>query len=231
MSHSRPAPLYSRARLGGNGRFYVALGLALAVHAGLFVLPIQKQQARLAKAHGLLSVRLATLSAEDGPGHHFPVESETQPPVQSDRSVPPIPAPPSADTEALSAEPKTRPARVDAVDTERVKRSILASQFLPAEQKSPEGFSLQAPENATELRPDFYLPHRASMYEVMMPPLPELPFAHEPGFVQFSYTAPGFLGELQYFFDVITPEFEFKTKHGTRVKCALILVIAGCVWD
>ena len=60
-------------------------------------------------------------------------------------------------------------------------------------------------------------------------PLPDLPFAYTHGLVNFAYE-PGVKGDLQRFWDVITPEFGWRTKYGTEVKCILILVVAGCAW-
>ena len=213
-----------------NRRFYAALGVALAVHAALMLLPFQKQQAHPAKAAGLLKVHLAALPAKAARAEELhldpkPLAAAQAPPA----AIEPMPPAPRAAVPPVASKPE--PNRVEGPEPERLRHSILASQFLGGRQEDNASFSLAPRQKNPEVQTEFHLPHRASMYEVMMPPLPDLPFAHQPGFVEFSYTAPGFLGELQYFFDVITPEFEFKTKHGTRVKCALILVIAGCAWD
>lgn len=111
----------------------------------------------------------------------------------------------------------------------RLARTILASQFIPPEPQASLFFDppIGRPDpNAFEA---FHFPERMSMYEMLDKPLPELPFAFEPGLIQFSYE-PGFRGEMQRFWDVITPEFGFKTKNGTKVECVLLLVIVGCGW-
>jgi hypothetical protein len=60
-------------------------------------------------------------------------------------------------------------------------------------------------------------------------PLPDVPFAYTPDLVYFAYE-PGVKGDLQRFWDIITPEFGWRTKYGTEVKCGLLLVIIACGW-
>jgi len=60
-------------------------------------------------------------------------------------------------------------------------------------------------------------------------PLPDMPFAYTPGLVNFDYD-PGVKGDLQRFWDVITPEFGWRTNNGTEFKCVWVLVIAACGW-
>ena len=58
----------------------------------------------------------------------------------------------------------------------------------------------------------------------------QLPFGNGPRFVVASYD-PGVIGDVQRFFDAVTLEKEWVTKNGTRVKCACVLILAGCGWD
>ena len=60
-------------------------------------------------------------------------------------------------------------------------------------------------------------------------PMPDLPFAYTRGLVKFAYD-PGLKGDLQRFWDVITPEFGWRTKNGTEFRCIWVLIIGGCGW-
>ena len=75
----------------------------------------------------------------------------------------------------------------------------------------------------------FQFPEQENMITMLNQPMPELPFAYKAGLVNFAYD-PGIKGDLQRFWDVITPEFGWRTKHGTEVRCIWILVIGGCGW-
>jgi len=67
------------------------------------------------------------------------------------------------------------------------------------------------------------------MIDMLDQPMPDVPFAYTPGLIYFAYD-PGLKGDIQRFWDVITPEFGWRTKYGTEVRCKLILVIVGCGW-
>ena len=67
------------------------------------------------------------------------------------------------------------------------------------------------------------------MLTMLNRPMQDLPFEYTPGLVHFAYV-PGVRGDLQRFWDVITPEFGWRTNNGTEVRCKLLLVVIGCGW-
>jgi hypothetical protein len=67
------------------------------------------------------------------------------------------------------------------------------------------------------------------MIAMLDQPMQKVPFAYTPGLVKFAY-APGVKGDLQRFWDVITPEFGWRTKNGTEFRCVWVLIIGGCGW-
>lgn len=76
---------------------------------------------------------------------------------------------------------------------------------------------------------EFHYPARGNMMSMLDQSMPDLPFAYQEGLIHFAYD-PGVKGDLQRFWDVITPEFGWRTKYGTEVRCIWVLVIAACGW-
>ena len=76
----------------------------------------------------------------------------------------------------------------------------------------------------------FHFRDRPNLDSALNPTSDQLPFANGPRFVVASYS-PGIIGDVQRFFDAATLEKEWVTKYGTRVKCAWVLIVAGCGWD
>lgn len=48
--------------------------------------------------------------------------------------------------------------------------------------------------------------------------------------LQMQFYSAGFMGNIERFFDKVTFEKTFTTKYGTKIKCALIGVVALCGW-
>jgi hypothetical protein len=107
--------------------------------------------------------------------------------------------------------------------------TILARQFITEESASDRLFGRPLVQDSGELQKDFHYPLRPDLLEMLDQPVPDLPFAYTPGLVYFAYD-PGVKGDLQRFWDVITPEFGWRTRYGTEFKCVLVLVIVGCGW-
>jgi len=107
--------------------------------------------------------------------------------------------------------------------------TILARQYITEESAVDRLFGKPLARETSDYQKEFHYPLRKDLIEMLDQPLPNLPFEYTPGLVYFAYE-PGLKGELQRFWDVITPEFGWRTKYGTEVKCALILIIPGCVW-
>jgi hypothetical protein len=114
-------------------------------------------------------------------------------------------------------------------EKKQLKNTILARQFFTEESAVEQLFGKPLPQHNTEIRKEFHYPLRPDLIAMLDQPLPEMPFAYTPDLVYFAY-APGVKGDFQRFWDVITPEFGWRTKYGTEVKCIMVLVIIGCGW-
>ena len=114
-------------------------------------------------------------------------------------------------------------------EKKQLKNTILVRQFFTEESAVDQLFGKPLPQHNTEIRKDFHYPLRPDLIAMLDQPLPEVPFAYTPDLVYFAYD-PGVKGDFQRFWDVITPEFGWRTKYGTEVKCIMVLVIIGCGW-
>ncbi len=221
--------------------WWPALAGALVFHLLVLLLPWSGQGPVSKPGMTGIDVELTTLSpAEPLPQTEVteaflpPTDSQSESPavdktLQSITATgvePTAPVTPSA--EQIKVLSTTRENEDEPVDRQRM-NAILARQFISEGPVAGRLFG-RAIESENDAAPvDFQLPQRASLIEQLRRPLPDLPFAYTPGLVHFAY-APGIKGDLQRFWDVITPEFGWKTNNGTEVKCILILVIAGCAW-
>ena len=107
--------------------------------------------------------------------------------------------------------------------------TILARQFITEESATDQLFGKPLQQPGTELYKEFHYPLRPDLLTMLDKPIPDVPFDYTPGLVYFAYD-PGVKGDLQRFWDVITPEFGWRTKYGTEVRCVLVLVLVGCGW-
>ncbi len=115
------------------------------------------------------------------------------------------------------------------IERRQLTNTILARQFFTEESAVDQLFGKPLPQHNTEIQKEFHYPLRQNMISMLDQPMPEVPFGYTPDLVYFAYE-PGVKGDLQRFWDVITPEFGWRTKYGTEVKCILLLVIVGCGW-
>ncbi|MDX2416539.1 MAG: hypothetical protein QNK19_03665 [Xanthomonadales bacterium] len=115
------------------------------------------------------------------------------------------------------------------IERRQLANTVLARQFFTEESALDQLFGKPLPQYNTEIQKEFHYPLRENMISMLDQPLPEVPFAYAPDLVYFAYE-PGVKGDLQRFWDVITPEFGWRTKYGTEVRCVLVLVIIGCGW-
>ena len=122
------------------------------------------------------------------------------------------------DLETMSEQQKTR-----------LTNAILTQQFISEESAADKLFGRSPEQHGFELQKEFHYPVRQDMMAMLDKPMSELPFKYTPGLVRFAYD-PGVKGDLQRFWDVITPEFGWRTKNGTEFKCIWVLVFAGCGW-
>lgn len=111
----------------------------------------------------------------------------------------------------------------------RLTNAVLARQFITEESAVDKLFDRPPEQHSSELQKGFHYPVRQDLITLLNQPMSELPFKYTPGLIRFAYD-PGVKGDLQRFWDVITPEFGWRTKNGTEFKCIWVLVIAGCGW-
>jgi hypothetical protein len=231
-------------RTGRKAGIWLALCCALALHAIFLLLPIARQMPPDDKLLSVIELQLTSFS---------PRSSALLEPLAKSEALPPEPEPvllseqavtaPENETEvsplvAESAPVKTSPVArnlrpdLDSMsepENKQLKNTILARQFFTGESAVDQLFGKPLPQYNTEIRKEFHYPLRPDLIAMLDQPLPEVPFAYTPDLVYFAYD-PGVKGDFQRFWDVITPEFGWRTKYGTEVKCIMLLVIIGCGW-
>jgi hypothetical protein len=219
-----------RDKTGSGTSFWLALAAALGLHAIFLLLPMTKQATTPETSHARIELQLTKYSPPEP-------------------AVEPAPEPPEPNTEAEGVVAKAMPHQTEAAlpapaqvavpkeeiatrveaRRDRVTQSILAARFFRQEPEADKLFGrpLKLPDTATYNR--FQQPVGENMMTLLDRPLPDLPFAYTPGVVKFAYD-PGIRGDLQRFWDVITPEFGWRTDNGTEVRCIWVLVVVGCGW-
>jgi hypothetical protein len=235
-------------RTGESAGIWLAFFLAAGLHAIMLLLPVFEKDP-LAPVH-LTPVRIELTTVQPPPSVVTEPEPETEatPPEPVSEPLPEIlPEPPEnpPQRQAETEPPKPLPEpTVTELPTRRLQRdldgmseleknvltsTILARQFITEESAVDRLFGKPLVQEGNDLQKDFHYPLRPDLIEMLDRPLPDLPFAYTPDLVYFAYD-PGVKGDLQRFWDVITPEFGWRTKYGTEVKCGLILIIIGCAW-
>jgi len=219
-----------RDRTGSGTSFWLALLAALGLHTIILLLPIAMQTPAPDSSIDLVELQLTTYS----PPAPFadPVPEPPEPVAEAEELIaevatPEIQAAPPAPTQV----PVQKEEDATAIEPQRnrVTQSILAARFFTQESEADKLFGkpLVLPDTAAYNR--FQQPIGQDMITMLDQPLPDLPFAYTPGLVRFAYD-PGVKGDLQRFWDVITPEFGWKTDSGFEVRCIWVLVIVGCGW-
>jgi len=214
-----------QARTGGRTGIWLALAVALALHTIFLFLPIDRQVSDNGKTYSHIEVQLrAPLPQEPAPQ-----------PIQEPEIAPPPPEPVTESMESIASKPAEITANPLVQEMEPVLErvpltsTILARQFITEKSAVDQIFGRSLEKQDSDIQKEFHYPIRQNMLAMLDQPMPELPFAYTPGLVRFSYD-PGVKGDLQRFWDVITPEFGWRTKNGTEFKCIWILVIGGCGW-
>jgi hypothetical protein len=132
--------------------------------------------------------------------------------------------------EAATAVPTTNDSeQVNAADRQRLSSIILSSQYITEPSVTETIFGPGIPQIDPAPEKAFHFPVKPNMITMLDKPIPDLPFAYTPDLVHFAYD-PGVKGDLQRFWDNITPEFGLRTKYGTEVKCVWVLVVVACGW-
>jgi len=229
----------ARKRTGSSTSTWLALTAALLIHAIILSIPVVRQLApgiepdprievQLLGSHPQatspqVNIALPTPLPEPVPE---PLQAESPKPlariVEKPTEPPPhfLPAPlqRQRDLKQLSAEEKNRLTTV-----------ILSRQFITEKSVTEQLFGKPLEQHHTEWQREFHIPQKQDLLAMLNRPMQDLPFAYKPGLIHFAY-APGVKGDLQRFWDVITPEFGWKTKNGTEFRCVWLLVVAGCGW-
>ena len=219
---------------------WLALLIALGLHGLMLLLPLSGQKTgsgttlarielQLIKPEPSAEAKEILLAAPEPP----PSPARLTTPMVQEISAPSVKTPPDvvAPTRpAATLIPIERdPELMSTAEKRRLTHTILSSQFITEESAADQLFGKSLAHNNFAIREEFHYPERDNLVTILTKPMQELPFEYRPGLIHFAYD-PGVRGDLQRFWDTITPEFGWITKYGTEVKCKWILVIAGCGW-
>jgi len=233
-SHRQPT---AQIRTGKKTSIWLALAVASAFHALILLVPVSRQTTPAEHSGVHIELQLTSFT---------PPETATPAPELEPEILLPFPEPEPesvkevAETKPVTEQPTLIPApparelKHDLEDLSEQQRAhltnnILSRQFITEESATDRLFGKQPRQNSLESRREFHYPERENLIAMLDQPMPEVPFAYTPGLIHFAYD-PGFKGELQRFWDVITPEFGWITDNGTEFKCVWVLVIGGCGW-
>ena len=200
-------------------RFWAALAAALALHALLLILPVHRPAPPGESSP--IELDLTTFVPEPEP--------LTEPVIEPVIPIAPLPEPAESMAEANPPEPpaEPEPRQPPASEPRANTDVILSRQYISEEPVIDRLFGRPFETPAPQV--DFRIPQKTDMLTMLNRPMQDLPFEYTPGLVYFAY-APGVRGDLQRFWDVITPEFGWRTNNGTEVRCKLLLVVIGCGW-
>lgn len=243
----RPAQI----RTGKKAGIWLSLAFALALHLMFLLVPIVRQTPPSETFSSTIELQLTTASPPMLPSSEAPVPEPEPLPPEPELEPIPLPEPVAeqativreepAEPEPVADEPppvttnlvarKLRPDlnAMSKPQKRQLTNSILVRQYFTEESAADQLFGKPLPQHNTEIQKEFHYPVRPNMMTMLDQPMPEVPFAYTPDLVYFAYD-PGVKGDLQRFWDVITPEFGWRTKYGTEVRCVLVLVIVGCGW-
>jgi hypothetical protein len=235
-------------KAGERSGIWLAFSLSLGLHAVVLFLPVIGETTLLQAPRPPLVIELITVRVQ------APLTTTSAAEVATARPQPvlepvhePLPEPPEnllerpAEAAPASPMPELPVAELTARDLQRdlnnmseleksvLTSTILARQYITEESAADRLFGKPLVQDSSDFQKEFHYPLRPDLLEMLDQPLPDMPFAYTPGLIYFAYE-PGIKGDLQRFWDVITPEFGWRTRYGTEVKCALILVIVGCAW-
>ena len=238
-------------------RLQMALGLAVLLHLLFLILPVGRQPSDRPGTPAQVDLQLTFHDAQSPADSPVPKPlPESMPePMPGVTPAPLFEPPPRHETGQSLADESTMPPDADPVISEitpllpmqtpdtinrdyqqmsseekrRLTRAILSSQFISHEPVADRLFGKPVTVGSEQVQKEFHYPVRRDFVSMLDRPMQELPFKYTPGLVHFAY-APGVKGDLQRFWDVITPEFGWTTRYGTEVKCIWVLIIGGCGW-
>jgi len=157
-----------------------------------------------------------------------PVRTVEAPPPKPARILTKEPPPVSVLAETQTVPSNDRPENPADTDISQLSRTLLSRQFINEPSVTDEIFGPKVEAAPAEAK-EFHFPLQTNMITMLDKPIPNLPFEYTPDLVHFAYE-PGVKGDMQRFWDKITPEFGWRTNYGTEVKCVWVLVIAACGW-
>ena len=245
MFRDKTAPSVTREKSG----FLSALAVALALHAIVLLLPMTVRTPVEKVVSAQIDVQLITVEKDAA----LPQVPEQQPDTMERNTLPdtrpePLPEPglkpvvpeKLAESRQATEPPRLIPApplrepgryleKMTPEQKTRLTNIILSQPFINEESVVDAIFGKPIDLPSTEPQKEFHFPARQNMISMLDQPLPELPFAYTPDLVYFAYD-PGLRGDIQRFWDVITPEFGWRTDNGTEFKCKWVLIIAACGW-
>jgi hypothetical protein len=228
---------------GKRASIWFALALAMLLHAMLLLLAIERPDGQVSETGShveiVLEAKPATRNEPEPVSLPEPVEvpGPMEMPEPEESTIPeqapvvaqsPLEAPPVEET-PLPLLPVQRKTFEQMTEDDRqvLVSSLLSQQYFREKPLTEQLFG--KPINKAGPQAEFHLPYRADMISMLDKPMPDLPFAYQEGLIYFAYD-PGVKGDLQRFWDVITPEFGWRTRYGTEVRCIWVLVVMGCGW-
>lgn len=237
-----------QSEMGKRASIWLAFSLSLVVHAVILLLTVSFETPFMQAPRPPLAVELTTIRMQVPVAAVPETPKATAPPQPVAETVTKaLPEPPAnpvkkqAQTEPVRTMPEQPVAELTTRDLQRdlnsmsaLEKSALTSTILTRQYRTEESaadrlFGKPLVLDSSDFQKEFHYPPRPNLLEMLDQPLPDVPFAYTPDLVYFAYE-PGIKGDLQRFWDAITPEFGWRTSYGTEVKCALILVIVGCAW-
>jgi len=220
-----------------NPAIWLALLIALGLHGLILLLPLSGQKPGNPPVSAQIELRLTKFEPPPVAEEIFLIEPESPAPlptpVAQDKPVPLVKTPSQV---VASTPPATTLIPIERdleqmtpVEKTQLTDTILSSQFITNEPAADQLFGPAIARYSVEPRTEFHYPKKASLVAMLNQPMQDLPFEYTPGLIHFAY-APGVKGDLQRFWDIITPEFGMITDHGTEIRCVWVLVIAACGW-
>jgi hypothetical protein len=231
-------------RTGKKAGIWLAFSFALGLHFILLFVPIASQMPVPENSRAPIELQLTTVSSQpetpllpvpepEEPAPEPVPESTPEPPkvVLEEQTEPTQVAtePPALTTGLVARNLPPDPDNMSEPEKRQLTNTILARQFFTGESAVDQLFGKPLVQNNTEIQQEFHYPLKQNMMTMLDQPLPDVPFAYTPDLVYFAFE-PGVKGDLQRFWDVITPEFGWRTRYGTEVRCVLVLVLIGCGW-
>jgi len=206
--------------------FLPALAIALMMHVVLFWLPGKEQSIEFEQTAKPIEIQLQTFR----PSTPLPRKLESKPepgPIQPEIEARLEPSLPIQNTQSTASENDLQGLSQERL--EQLTHAIWSRPFTTRRSASDNIFAIQPGLPPSQPQREFHYPDRRDMLTMLNQPMPDLPFAYTPGLVYFAYE-PGVRGDLQRFWDTITPEFGWRTDNGTEFRCKWVLVIVGCGW-